>query len=220
MSDEPLQCICAGHVCLDIFPEFSAQEGIDLTTLLRPGSLVVVGKAARAPGGPVSNVGIALVKLGIRTEFMGKVGDDLFGKGPLRMFKPFRADLGMAVVPGEITSYTVVIAPPGVDRVFLHSPGANDTYGAADVDFLRLGEATAFHFGYPPLMRRLYDDGGAELTKIFERAKATGVTTSLDLAFPDPVSPAGQVAWRPILAAVLPHVDIFLRRDDDKCGHK
>jgi sugar/nucleoside kinase (ribokinase family) len=197
-------------VCLDIIPEIAPRAGADLRDLLIPGSLVIIGAPKFASGGPVSNVGIPLFKLGIRTAFMGKVGDDLFGKGLRELFKPYGAEGSMAVVPGEVTSYTVVIAPPGYDRIFLHNPGANDTYGEADVDFEQVAQAAHFHLGYPPLMRRLYSDGGDELTHIFARAKKVGATTSLDLAFPDPSSPAGQAPWRQILAKALPHVDIFL----------
>ncbi len=207
---QPVQCICAGHVCLDIIPAIAPKEGADLRDLFIPGSLVIIGAAKFASGGPVSNVGIPLSRLGIRTAFMGKVGDDLFGKGLRELFAPYGAEGSMAVVPGEVTSYTVVIAPPGYDRIFLHNPGANDTYGADDVDFEQVAQAALFHLGYPPLMRRLYADGGDELARIFSRAKKAGATTSLDLAFPDPASPAGQAPWPQILAKTLPHVDIFL----------
>jgi len=205
-----VDCVCAGHVCLDITPAIEPKAGADLRELLIPGSLVIIGAPKLSSGGPVSNVGIPLVKLGIRTAFMGKVGDDLFGKGLLELFAPYDADRSMQVVPGEVTSYTVVIAPPGYDRIFLHNPGANDTYGAGDVDFDQVAEAALFHLGYPPLMRRLYEDGGDEVALIFSRAKQAGATTSLDLAFPDPASPAGRAPWRQILAKTLPHVDIFL----------
>jgi sugar/nucleoside kinase (ribokinase family) len=67
-----------------------------------------------------------------------------------------------------------------------------------------------FHFGYPPIMRRMYSQGGVELAEVFRRARATGVTTSLDMAFPDPSSPGGQADWRAILKLTLPLVDIFL----------
>jgi sugar/nucleoside kinase (ribokinase family) len=210
MNDDTCQCICAGHVCLDIIPEFPAREGATLGELLKPGSLLIIGRARLAPGGPVPNVGLALHTLGVRTAFMGKIGDDLFGQGLLRMFEPYGADRGMNVVPGEVTSYTVVIAPPGIDRIFLHNPGANDTYGVADVDFTRTGGAALFHLGYPPLMRRLYADGGDELSAIYRNAKVAGLTTSLDMAFPDPASPAGKANWRGILGKTLPAVDIFV----------
>ena len=101
--------------------------------------------------------------------------------------------------PQVSTSYTVVINPPGVDRIFLHYPGANDTFGADDVRYDLLAQARLFHFGYPPLMRLMYEDDGAQLVEILRRAKETGVTTSLDMALPDASSPAGRADWAAIL---------------------
>ena len=59
-------------------------------------------------------------------------------------------------------------------------------------------------------MRSMFIDNGLSLTEIFRRARRTGITTSLDMAFPDPSSEAGQADWRSILESVLPHVDIFI----------
>jgi sugar/nucleoside kinase (ribokinase family) len=141
---------------------------------------------------------------------MGKVGDDFFGRAILDRLKSYGVETGMSVVPGEATSYTLVIAPPGIDRVFLHNPGTNDTFGPEDVNLNIVKQTRLFHFGYPPLMKRMYRNDGRELIEIFRRVKETGVTTSLDMSLPDPLSPSGQVNWDTILKEVLPYVDIFL----------
>jgi len=118
-------------------------------------------------------------------------------------------EAGMNVVPGERTSYSIVICPPGVDRMFLHCPGANDTFGADDVNPKIVADARLFHFGYPPLMARTYANGAKDLMKILQIAKAAGATTSLDMAYPDPSGPAAAADWPAILNSVLPLVDIF-----------
>jgi sugar/nucleoside kinase (ribokinase family) len=94
--------------------------------------------------------------------------------------------------------------------MFLHCPGANNTFGARDIDYGMLAEARLFHFGYPPLLRKVIENEGRELAEIFRRAKATGITTSLDMSMPDPKSFSGQVDWRAIVRATLPYVDVFL----------
>ena len=83
----------------------------------------------------------------------------------------------MRVVPGEQTSYGIVLALPGVNRIFLHCPGATDTFAADDVDLDLAARARLFYFGYPPLMARMYADGGA-LARLFESVKSLGVTTA------------------------------------------
>lgn len=99
---------------------------------------------------------------------------------------------------------------PGIDRIFLHHPGTNDTFGADDIDYDSLAGCRLFHFGYPPLMRRMYVDDGKELVEMFKRVKTLNVITSLDMTLPDPSSESGKVNWRTILSKVLPYVDIFV----------
>lgn len=207
--------VVAGHICLDIIPAIDTLPGDG--ALVVPGRLVTVGPAALATGGAVSNTGLALHRLGIPTRLMGKIGDDLFGRAILDVVRSRDPELaaGMIVDPGGPSSYTVVINPPGVDRSFLHCPGSNDTFGAADVDPARLAGADLFHFGYPPIMRRMYADGGQELAALMARVRATGLATSLDMAHVDVNSPAGKVDWRSLLAAVLPSVDFFLPNLDE-----
>jgi sugar/nucleoside kinase (ribokinase family) len=207
-----IEAIVAGHLCLDIIPQFVTDLGGDPAAYLLPGRLTEVGPATLCTGGAVSNAGINLYRLGIRTQLMGKIGDDALGKVILDIVGSYGPDLtqGMIAVPGESSSYTLVIDPPNVDRMFLHDPGTNHTFGVEDIRYDLLAEARLFHFGYPPLMTRMYANEGQELAEIFRRAKTTGITTSLDLSMPDPAGSSGQVDWRVILARTLPQVDLFL----------
>lgn len=215
MAEVATEVIVAGHICLDIFPTFAADETGD--KVLVPGKLVDVGPALLALGGAVANTGLALHCLGVSTRLMGKVGDDLFGRAILDLVRSSGKALAqdMLVAPGEHTSYSVVISPPGMDRIFLHHPGANDTFGAEDIAPEQVGHARLFHFGYPPLMRRVYHDGGASFAGLLRALKDQGVTTSLDMALPDPASEAGHVDWTNWLARVLPFVDLFLPSVDE-----
>lgn len=208
----PPQAIVAGHLCLDVIPDLSATSAGQFQRSFVPGRLLEVGAAALSTGGAVSNVGLALHRLGIRTQLMGKIGRDLFGQAIAQVVANYdpRLTAGMIIDDAAVSSYTVVINPPGIDRIFLHCPGTNDTFGADDIRYEALGSARLFHFGYPPLMARMYQNNGRELAEIFCRARATGVTTSLDMSLPDPGSAAGRADWLTILRATLPYVDIFL----------
>jgi sugar/nucleoside kinase (ribokinase family) len=211
-SDHVGRAVVAGHICLDIIPGLSHLAPGQFATSFRPGQLIEVGPAVFSTGGPVSNTGLALHTLGVPTQLMGKLGADLFGQAVRDIVSSYGQDLaaGMLVDEHSSTSYSLIISPPGQDRTFLHHPGANDTFCGDDVRYAKLAGADIFHFGYPPIMRRMYEDGGAELAQVFQRAKAMGVTTSLDLAFPDPASPGGRANWPAILRAALPQVDVFL----------
>jgi len=201
------EVVVAGHICLDVIPTL-----VGGTVLFMPGQTVEAGPVVFSTGGAVSNTGLALHKLGVKTQLMGKVGSDLFGQAILQIVEAHGPGLerGMVVVPGEFSSYSVILSPPNADRMFIHAPGCNATFGAKDVRYDALDAVRLFHFGYPPLMERMYADNGVELATMFKRVKAMGLTTSLDLSMPDPNSAAGRADWHAILHATLPYVDVFL----------
>jgi sugar/nucleoside kinase (ribokinase family) len=203
--------IVAGHICLDIIPGFDHLPGGQFLDLLKPGKMITAGPATLSTGGAVSNTGLALVKLGIPTRLIGKIGRDPFGEAVCRIVSSYDPDLisGMVVDPDSSTSYTICLSPPGMDRMFLHWSGANETFSPSDIHYQELNQAALFHFGYPPVMRQFYQDGGAGLVEMLRRAKETGVTTSIDLTFPDPLSDSARTDWGAIFAASLPYVDIF-----------
>jgi sugar/nucleoside kinase (ribokinase family) len=204
--------VVAGHICLDIFPGLAAYTRAQFERMFLPGRLLVLEPVTLSTGGAVSNTGLSLHRLGIPTRLMGKVGDDLFGQAVRQIVDTHGPRLSDALVVDkrESTSYTVIINVPDRDRTFLHCPGANDTFGPDDVRYDVVAQAGLFHFGYPPVMRRMFEDGGAGLVEMFRRVKRLGVTTSLDMTLPDPNSPAGRPNWAAILEAVMPYVDIFL----------
>lgn len=205
-----IDAVVAGHICLDIIPRFPDTTPASLEAIFCPGKLIAVEDAAVSTGGVVSNTGIALDILGHAVAFCAKVGDDFLGRTIIGLLASRGRTDGVRVASGEGSSYSIVLAPPGIDRMFLHSPGTNHTFTSADVDWELVGQARHFHLGYPPLMRGLYADGGAELARVFQLAKEAGATTSLDMALPDPASEAGRVDWNAVLAKTLPYVDVFL----------
>jgi sugar/nucleoside kinase (ribokinase family) len=197
--------VVAGHISLDLFPELPGPVAYE------PGRLTVVGPALISTGGSVSNTGISLHRLGVPVRLVAKVGADLFGRAVLEALAELDGDLASEIVVSQtdVTSYTIAISQPGVDRTFLHCPGANQTFRADDVRDDMLAGARVFHFGYPPLMREMYAADGAQLRQMLERVQAAGPATSLDLCGVDPESEAGHVEWERVLSNALPFVDVF-----------
>jgi sugar/nucleoside kinase (ribokinase family) len=209
--------IIAGHLCLDIIPDLSSHTTEAFNAVFQPGKLIDIGAAKVSTGGAVSNTGLALHRLGIETRLLARIGADQFGRAVQQIIAdhaPALAD-GITANAATSTSYSIIINPLGSDRCILHHPGSNDDFSAADVHDEDLRDARLFHFGYPPLMARMFADDGAELTELFCRVKALGLTTSLDMALPDPNSAAGCANWKTILQNTLPHVDIFLPSLDE-----
>jgi sugar/nucleoside kinase (ribokinase family) len=202
--------VVAGHISLDITPVFKNSGDQKFSALLRPGKLLRVGKAQVSTGGAVSNTGLGLYALGADVLLMAKVGNDDFGLILKEKIRQSGCESSIPAVEGESSSYTVVIAPKGFDRFFLHDPGCNDTFCCDDVDLELVSGASHFHFGYPTLMRRFYQNNGKELACLFKRVKELSLTTSLDLTAVDPDSEAAGCDWERILASVLPYVDFFV----------
>lgn len=209
--------IAAGHICLDITPVFGTRQPVArLDDMLVPGKLIHMDPADVHTGGSVANTGLALKLLGNDVTLMGKVGDDAFGKMVIQIMAQYGVG-GLLVDPDSSTSYSVVLAIPGIDRIFLHNPGANDTFSDSDIPDAALEDAVLFHFGYPPVMKRMYENEGDELAAIFRRVKSKGIATSLDFSAIDPNSDAGQVNWHALLQKVLPHVDFFVPSFEELC---
>jgi sugar/nucleoside kinase (ribokinase family) len=208
--DRKYDIIIAGHLCLDIIPLFPDTGIRNIADIMCPGKLVNVENAKISTGGPVSNTGINMKTLGMKVCFCSCVGDDQFGNIINDILsKSGNAD-GVKVLKGQASSYTVVVAPPGIDRIFLHNPGTNNIFSADDLDIDLIKQSRHFHFGYPPLMAKMFGDEGRELAKIFKIAKECGATTSCDMTLPDPTSASGKAPWRKILERILPYIDIYV----------
>lgn len=202
--------VAAGHICLDITPIFPGETEGSIAEVLTPGRLIHMNGVDVHIGGSAANTGLALKKMGADVRILGKIGQDTFGELARSSLKKYQAEDGLIWENGGRTSYSVILAVPGTDRIFLHDPGANDSYCAEDIPEKELEGAGLFHFGYPPLMRKMYQGKGEELKKILQRAKTHGIPVSLDMAAVDADSPAGNADWEGILKNVLPLVDIFL----------
>lgn len=206
--------VVAGLICLDIIP--SLARGGD-RAVLQPGHTMEVGPIAFYTGGAVANTGRALHRLGISTQLIARVGDDAVGDTLRALIGQEAAALaeGLIVAPGETSPCTVVLSASGSDRSFITHPGTNHTFGPEHVPDDALRAARLFHFGYPPYMRRMYDDEGHALADLLRRARQRGAVVSLDLAYPEPAGRSGQADWRRILARALPYVDLFLPSADE-----
>lgn len=209
-NQSEFQVVVAGHICIDLIPSFSKENSNKSISIFEPGKTVNMEAISISTGGPVSNTGIGLSRLGIGCRLMGKIGDDYLGEAVIRFLNQNNAEDDMIIAEGEKTSYTVVIAPPGYDRMYLHSPGANNTFCSEDINYSIVKKAKLFHFGYPPVMRKMFENNGEELVNIFKKVKELGVTTSLDMSPPDVKSESGNADWERILQRVLPYVDIYI----------
>lgn len=202
------KAVVAGHICIDLTPMIPEQGSVQIQDILSPGKLLNVSGIAIHTGGVVSNTGLAMKKLGADVVLAGKIGNDAFGDMAAGIIGQYGSTDGL-IRSADSTSYSIVLAFPGVDRIILHNPGANDTFCADDLPMDVIRESALFHFGYPPHMKRMFENEGAELIRMMRLVREAGTVTSLDMSMVDPKSEAGQVDWRSVLEKTLPYVDIF-----------
>jgi sugar/nucleoside kinase (ribokinase family) len=187
-----------GHLCVDLRPALGS------TAVAAPGELAVVGPMQITMGGAVGNCGRVLAELGARASLSACIGDDELGAMAVRLLGADH-DLDLQVVPGLATSYSIVVEPEGVDRSFWHHTGANAAFvGECEVTATKL-----LHFGYPSLTPSMCADGGGPIVRLFGRAHAQGIATSLDLAFVADNSPVRDVDWAVLLRNTVGHTDVF-----------
>ncbi len=214
---ENKKAVVAGHICLDITPVFSTLATTEINKIFSPGKLIQMNEADIHTGGCVANTGLAMKILGADVCLMGKVGNDDFGKIVHDILKKHNAEKELIISQSSNTSYSIVLAIAGIDRIFLHHPGANDTFTYSDMNWDTIKEASVFHFGYPTIIKQMYLDSGKELQAMFKKVKGLGVGTSLDLSAVDANSEAGREDWDLILKNVLPYVDFFVPSVEELC---
>jgi sugar/nucleoside kinase (ribokinase family) len=117
--------------------------------------------------------------LGLKVGFIGKCGDDVFGRFMLSEMQQHGVDTShVIVVEGRATGLSVILNH-GVDRAILTYPGLIPDLTAEEVSDDLLKQARHLHVASYFLQISLQ----AGLARLFERARALGLTTSLDTNF-------------------------------------
>lgn len=130
--------VCLGELVVD-FVSFVAGESIATSECFK-----------KAAGGAPANVAVGLARLGVSSSFMGKVGEDGFG----RFLAAVLADAGVDIAPlcftGEAhTMLAFVSLRAGGEPEFLFYPStcAGVQLARDDIDEAAIARAKVLHFG-------------------------------------------------------------------------
>lgn len=165
----------------------------------------LVEDAALSLGGSSANLACGTARLGLRTAFCGKVGDDVFGRYLRYRLSELGVDITHLLVdPAEKTGITVNLSQPG-DRAMLTYPGAMATFRADDIDPSLLSRCRHIHSGSFWLQTALRTN----LHEVLAAARQEGATVSLDPGW----DPSG--LWPDDIQAALLHTDVFLPNDQE-----
>lgn len=132
------------------------------------------------PGGAPCNVLALLNKMGKKTAFLGKVGQDQFGTLLKDTITEVGIDSTRLVMDPEVnTTLAFVHTFPDGDREFsfYRNPGADMMLSESDVDPEFIGQAKIFHFG---TLSMTHDGVRAATKKAVQAAKENGCLISFD----------------------------------------
>ncbi len=211
MSEKVYDVVVSGYLGVDLIPIFRKNNTPgNASDIFRPGKLTEIDGMQVTLGGVVANTGLALKRYQKKVALNGKVGNDFMGRLIREKLHEYQIGDGIRTSESASTAFGIVIAPPGIDRIFFESPGCNETFGIDDVDLEKVSQSRIFHFGYPPLLKKFFLNEGRELLNLFMQVQKVGAITSLDLSLPDGSSPSGKCDWPGIMYKVLPYTDIFV----------
>jgi sugar/nucleoside kinase (ribokinase family) len=187
-----VQITCAGSAVFDILSKSSGELPI--------GVLGLVDSFSTAEGGPALRTGRVLAGMGVQTKLIIPVGDDLFGRS-FRETVP-APDLYVDWVESELpTATSMIFVDKDGERTMLHNIGADASITAEAIE-ARM-EGRFLHVGGSLKLPGLDDPDGAPLAGLFERARAQGIFTSVDVVHDS------TGAWHRAVPA-LRHTDLFI----------
>jgi sugar/nucleoside kinase (ribokinase family) len=193
--------LVAGDVNLDLILH-------DYEAFPEPGKEVLVRAASPVLGGASAICAAQLAKLGRPVAFVGKVGTDLWGGYCLDALAAAGVDVSrVAREPALRTGITVAVSSSR-DRALITFLGSISSLTEADVRDEVLRGFDHLHVSSYFLQERLRPG----CHRLFERAHALRLTTSLDPGF-DPSR-----AWGPGLPEALREVDLFFPNEVELRG--
>ncbi len=139
------------------------------------------------PGGAPCNVLAMLTKLGHKTAFIGKVGDDFFGKQLKEAIEEVGIDSTGLCMDKEIhTTLAMVHTYPDGDRdfSFYRNPGADMMLKESEVKEELIKESKLFHFG---TLSMTHEDVRKATKKAIQIAEEAGNIISFDPNLREPL---------------------------------
>ena len=173
---------------------------IDFVPTVNGVSLADAPAFKKAPGGAPANVAAGLAKLGLNSAFLGKVGEDEFGRMLARVIAEVGVDTSMMCFdPHARTTLAFVTLKENGEREFMfyRHPGADMLLREGEVDMARVRQASMFAYGSLCLIA---DPTASTQLKILEEAKQGGVFCVYDPNLRLPLWESGEVAKEKILS--------------------
>jgi sugar/nucleoside kinase (ribokinase family) len=165
----------------------------------------IIDEATLTIGSSSAIFACGAARLGLRAAFIGKVGDDEFGRFMLRELDQHGiATSGVVIDPTIPTGLSVILSRPA-DRAILTHLGSIAALRFDEIDLSLLARARHLHLGSYYLLDALRP----AVPRLFDEAKARGLSISIDTNY----DPTGQ--WAGGLRDALERVDVFLPNETE-----
>jgi fructokinase len=191
-----MDIVCLGEVLVDMFPAEVGRRLVEVSAF-RP-----------KPGGAPANVAVAATRLGARSAFIGKVGDEAFGHHLADVLRQEGVEVRGVQYDQEARTGMAFIAMPDentAEFVFYRNPGADMRLRADELDRRLLQETRAFHFGSLSLGQEPSRGATLEAAKI---ARGAGALISFDVNYRPTLWNSPEEAYDQVMATI-PHVDLL-----------
>lgn len=172
------------------------------------GGEVLAAGFRQGPGSSSMICAMGLARLGHPVVFTGVTGRDGWGDYCIDAMRDVGIDVSPIVQDAGLKTGVTVALSSRQDRALVTYAGAIGALRAAHVGDDLLARAGHLHVS----SYYLQDDLRGGLPELFARARAAGLTLSLDPGF-DP-----QQRWGEELLALLPLVDVFLPNEREACA--
>ena len=173
-----------------------------------------IPKFTANPGGAPANLAVAASRLGAKTAFIGRVGDDSLGKYLKAVLEKDNVDVrGLSADPKECTTLAMVSVDKTGERSFsfYRDPSADVNLSWEDVPKELLAETKILHFGSVSLTA---DPAKSTTIRAAEEAKKNGAYVSYDPNYRANLWPDEETAIRE-MKKPLPLVDILKISDEE-----
>ncbi len=169
------------------------------------GKEILIDDFAMALGGSSAICAMGLARLGTATVFIGKIGADPWGDYCLSALRDAGVDTRKILRDATLRTGASVSISSNRDRALISFPGSVDALCADDIGDEALRDCAHLHVASYFLQSGLRRGCG----DLFRRARAAGLTTSLDPG----CDPRGR--WGEELIGLLDLVDVFLPNEDE-----
>lgn len=192
-----MKAICVGELLIDFIPD--EKEGCYI----------------RNPGGAPANVAVALSRAGIKTGFVGKLGNDYFGDFLMDVMAQEGVEMLCKQRSSEATTTMVFVSLTKEGErsfTFVRKPGADMLLDVADIDAVNLNQACVVHAGSVSMS---CGPARAATLHALQTARELGKLVCFDVNYRDTIWGLDTEEAVRVIRAAFPYVDLLKMSEEE-----